>query len=223
MTAPVPPPPPQRVASTNAASWWQTGRAWTDRQLGRNGTIAAIVAATLLIALIVACSMWAWNYNSSVTWEGNAREARAERDTAQAELAGVQSKADTLEAASDTMEAKIETLESEAASVAQRATELETQAAALAEREAAVTATEQQVAANTIMTGTWTVGVDIEPGTYKVTAPVTTGTCYWKISTTGTNGGDIVENDIVSGGLPQVNLSAGQDFTTERCGDWLKQ
>lgn len=221
MSAPVPPPP--APPTTNAASWWRTSSSWADRSLGRNGTIAALVAVLLLAATIVTSSMWVWNYNSAETWEAAAREARVERDTAQSELAGVQSKADTLVAASEEMQVQIDTLESEAASVAQRATELETQAAGLAEREAAVTATEQQVAANTITTGTWTVGVDVEPGTYKVTAPVATGSCYWKITATGTNGGDIVENDIVSGGLPQVNLSAGQDFTTERCGDWIKQ
>lgn len=80
-------------------------------------------------------------------------------------------------------------------------------------------AAEAEVAANGITEGTWTVGTDIEPGTYKVTEPVTD--CYWSITTTGSNG-DIVDNDIVTGGLPQVTLSEGTDFTSNRCGTWAK-
>ena len=190
---------------------------------GRAGQVTLIAAAFLLVTTIVATSFWAWNYNVAVTWETAAREARAERDALSGELAGAQSKAETLEAASETMQDKISTLESEASAVAQRATELEEQQAALAEREAAVTATEQQIAANTITEGMWTVGVDIEPGTYRTKEAVSTGSCYWSIFRSGTNGGDIIENDIVNGGFPTVTLSEGQDFTTQRCGSWVKQ
>jgi hypothetical protein len=44
-------------------------------------------------------------------------------------------------------------------------------------------------AAPTIREGTWTVGTDIPPGTYRTTSEVGT-TCYWEISRTGTNGED---------------------------------
>ncbi|HEY4753429.1 MAG TPA: hypothetical protein VIH37_09100, partial [Candidatus Limnocylindrales bacterium] len=70
--------------------------------------------------------------------------------------------------------------------------------------------------------GMWTVGADIEPGTYRTKEPVTTD-CYWAIYRSGTNGDDIIQNDIVTGGTPRVTLSAGQDFNTQRCGDWVKQ
>lgn len=89
-------------------------------------------------------------------------------------------------------------------------------------REEAVTAAEKTKAANTVREGTWTVGADIEPGTYRATSEVT-GSCYWEINRSGSNGADIIDNDIVTGGRPSVTLSAGQDFTTSRCGSWLKQ
>lgn len=94
--------------------------------------------------------------------------------------------------------------------------------AAVKKREDAVTVAEKQKAANTVREGTWTVGVDIEPGTYRADAEVSSS-CYWGIYRTGSNGSDIIDNDIVSGGRPTVTLSAGQDFKTTRCGAWTKQ
>ena len=88
-------------------------------------------------------------------------------------------------------------------------------------REEAVTATEQAVAARSVGPGTWTVGIDIEPGTYR-TQEAVLGQCYWAILRSGSNG-DIIENDIVSGGFPTVTLSVGQDFEHNRCGTFVKQ
>ena len=89
-------------------------------------------------------------------------------------------------------------------------------------RESAVTAVEKKQAANTIADGTWVVGVDIEAGTYKANSSVGSS-CYWAILTSGTNGDDIINNDIPGGGLPSVTLAAGQDFKSSRCGSWTKQ
>ncbi|GAA3009977.1 hypothetical protein [Streptosporangium longisporum] len=74
----------------------------------------------------------------------------------------------------------------------------------------------------TIEDGTWVVGEDIAAGNYKVTAPVSSS-CYWEITKSGTNGDDIVENDLPGGGLPRVTLSEGQDFQSLRCGTWSKR
>lgn len=70
-----------------------------------------------------------------------------------------------------------------------------------------------------ISDGTWVVGEDIAAGTYKVVEAVPAD-CYWSITKSGTNGGDIIENDIPGGGKPKVTLKKGQDFTTRGCGDW---
>jgi hypothetical protein len=105
---------------------------------------------------------------------------------------------------------------------AQRRAELDQREQAVAAREQAVTVVEQQVAANSIGEGTWTVGVDIEPGTYR-TAEAVTQQCYWGIYRSGSNGSDIIDNDIVNGGFPTVQLSEGQDFENNRCGTFVKQ
>lgn len=94
--------------------------------------------------------------------------------------------------------------------------------AALKKRETTVSGAEAQKAKNTFDDGTRTVGRDIEPGTYITTADVGSS-CYWAILTSGTNGSDIVDNDIPGGGRPSVTISAGQDFKSSRCGSWTKQ
>jgi hypothetical protein len=76
-----------------------------------------------------------------------------------------------------------------------------------------------QAAGATIEEGTWTVGVDVQPGTYRVVGAG--ASCYWEITKSGTNGSDIVDNHIGAGNLT-VTLKAGQDFTTTRCGTWSK-
>lgn len=107
-------------------------------------------------------------------------------------------------------------------SAAQRAAELDAREQSLSARESAVTATEQRIAATSIGTGIWTVGVDVEPGTYR-TSSALTDYCYWGIYRSGTNGDDIIENDGPKGGFPTVTLSEGQDFENSGCGTFVKQ
>jgi hypothetical protein len=91
---------------------------------------------------------------------------------------------------------------------------------AVQRREDALTQAERTVAQSTIREGTWAVGVDIEPGTYR-TRETVAGSCYWGIYADA-NGTNIVANNVVTGGRPTVSLSAGQYFTTSRCGEWTK-
>lgn len=113
-------------------------------------------------------------------------------------------------------------LETRQAELDARAEEVAAAEQAVSEREAAVAGAEAQQAANTFGSGTWTVGVDVAPGTYRVTEAVN-DMCYWGITVTGSNGGNIIENDIVTGGFPQVTISEGQTFESSRCGSWTKQ
>lgn len=113
-------------------------------------------------------------------------------------------------------------LETRASEASARAADLEQREAAVTAREEAVTVVEQQVAANSISEGVWTVGVDVEPGTYRVSEALT-GYCYWAIYRSGTNGSDIVDNDGPTGGFPSVTLSAGQDFENDGCGTFVRQ
>ena len=72
--------------------------------------------------------------------------------------------------------------------------------AELAAREQAVGTAEAEAASNTITDGTWTVGVDITPGTYRSNGA--SADCYWAITATGSNGADIIKNDLPGGGRP---------------------
>ncbi|WP_245702667.1 hypothetical protein [Arthrobacter subterraneus] len=123
------------------------------------------------------------------------------------------------ERAVDSERKEVEEREAAAASAQEKVKAAE---AAVKKREDAASGAEAKQAANTVAEGTWTVGVDIEPGTYRTKENVGSS-CYWGIYTTGTNGDDIQANDIPGGGRPMVTLVEGQDFTTRRCGAWQKQ
>jgi hypothetical protein len=139
---------------------------------------------------------------------------------------GLQTDYDALKADYDVMAAGIDDRETQAeereAALEKGEAELKEAEAAVAEREKKVSGAEKEKADNTIREGTWTVGVDIAAGTYRTTDSVGS-TCYWGIYTSGTNGDDIITNDIPGGGRPTVTLSKGQDFNTTRCGTWEKQ
>jgi hypothetical protein len=142
-----------------------------------------------------------------------------ERDAALSSYASLKSKYDTLQSGISGRESTVSAREAEVskADAAVKAAE-----AAVKKREDAVTGAEKTKAANTVADGTWTVGSDIEPGTYRAAAAVGS-TCYWGIYQSGTNGSKIIENDIPGGGRPVVTLSPGQDFNSTRCGKWEKQ
>lgn len=65
------------------------------------------------------------------------------------------------------------------------------------------------------------VGEDVPAGTYRAVEAIS-GDCYWKKSKDA-EGSDIIDNDIPSGGRPQVTLKAGQWFTSDGCPDWVKK
>jgi hypothetical protein len=66
--------------------------------------------------------------------------------------------------------------------------------------------------------GTYTVGTDIVPGTYRSAGPVAGGVCYWK----RVNGDKIVDNALTK--KPQVVTIEPTDtaFKTDRCQPWQK-
>lgn len=139
--------------------------------------------------------------------EANDRADAAERRAAAADAAATR--------AEDEAERRVEDLD-------ERAAELDEREVDVAAREEAVTAVEDRIASTSIGEGIWTVGVDVEPGTYRVQEPLS-GYCYWGIYRSGSNGSDIIENDGPEGGVPTVTLSAGQDFENSGCGTFVKQ
>ncbi len=80
-------------------------------------------------------------------------------------------------------------------------------------------------ARNTIPgSGTFEIGSEKSPGTYKTSGPKGSTSCYYAVlrSPSGSSSSNIIDNDNISGqGI--VSLSAGQYFETSRCNDWVKQ
>ncbi|MEO5321365.1 hypothetical protein PV761_22620 [Arthrobacter sp. CC3] len=150
---------------------------------------------------------------------GEKSTVETERDAALSSYASLKGKYDTLQNGISSREAKVSTRETE---VGKADAAVKSAEAAVKAREEAVTGAEKTKAANTISDGTWTVGTDIAPGTYRATTDVGSS-CYWGVYATGSNGSNIIDNDLPGGGRPSVALSAGQDFKSSRCGKWEKQ
>jgi len=119
---------------------------------------------------------------------------------------------------------KKDTVSERDAEAARKAEELDRREKELDEREAALAGPDKSGAKSIITEGLWTVGVDITPGTYRMTQEAKGGdeTCYWAIEKTGSNG-ELIANDLVSGGYGTVTLTDGQDFRTQDCGSWALQ
>ena len=135
----------------------------------------------------------------------------------------------TITGQKDDAESRVATLEREVEAYGDRETELLEREGAVAgleadvaAREKAVTNVEKKIEASQVTDGTWSVGSDVRPGTYR-TKEVVASDCYWEITAGGSNGSDIVENDIPGGGYPVVTVQDGQVFTSARCGTWAKQ
>jgi uncharacterized membrane-anchored protein YhcB (DUF1043 family) len=176
-------------------------------------------AGALVIGLAVGAVAGAGDPTESEEYRAQGQSLVSVQD----ELESTQERVETLENQVAAAKGQAERAETIAASAATaRNAELDTREAALVAREQAVTATEQAVKASSIRDGIWTVGVDIEPGSYRVSEALT-GYCYWAITQSGTNGDDIIENDGPTGGFPTVRLSAGQDFENNGCGTFVKQ
>lgn len=126
------------------------------------------------------------------------------------------------EAAQAKVQNRADQLTEREAAVESAEAELDGREADVAAREKAVTTVEDRIAETSIGEGVWTVGVDVEPGTYR-TKEALTGYCYWGIYRSGTNGDDIIENDGPEGGYPTVTLREGQDFENSGCGTFVKQ
>lgn len=102
------------------------------------------------------------------------------------------------------------------------AQELEDLEGELETREEDISADELELEANTIPgSGTYLVGEDIQPGTYR-TVLDGSSSCYWA-RLAGLSGelGDIIANDNVSGQAFVTIAETDVAFETSRCGEWV--
>jgi hypothetical protein len=220
-------PVPEDVANpaeTPAGESFGTGSAPgpAPRRPGRKKRVLGVLMAGALLAGGTALGATLPDPKASDAYRSLA-DAKAgtesERDSIRSDYDSLKSDYETLQAGMADKEAKVQARETE---VGEAEAAVKSAQAAVKKREEAVTGAEKQKAANTVSDGTWTVGKDITAGTYRATADVGSS-CYWGIYETGSNGGNIIENDLPGGGRPSVALSAGQDFKSSRCGTWQKQ
>lgn len=185
--------------------------ATTTRRGGRK--VWAVGVAALLVGLLAGAGIGFAATRSDPTQSKQYRTLQAAVTSAEDQREATKESFGAAQRAADaSLQSANQDLEQRASAVAASESAVASSAAAMSQAQAAINA-------NTISEGTWTVGSDVQPGTYRTRAAVG-GTCYWEVDNAS---GGIVKNDIVTGGFPTVTLSAGQTFVTERCGDWLKQ
>lgn len=169
-----------------------------------NGRILAVVA--VLVAFFVGLGA------------GGAGTDNATADPAPAATADPVVETETVE-----VEVPGEIPEEELAALAEREADIEQREAELDEREAAVEQTETEIAEGTIPgDGTWLVGDDIQPGTYR--AQGEGDRCYWqRLSGLSGESQDRITNYLGSA-TTTVEISASDvAFETSRCGEWVRQ
>lgn len=110
-------------------------------------------------------------------------------------------------------------LDERAEQLDEREGDLESKSAELDDREAAVTETETAIEANTIRgDGTYIVGDDIKPGTYR---SVDNDGCYWERMKDLEGGFDsIIANDNVDGQGVVTIAPSDAGFASSDCNDW---
>ncbi len=207
-----PPAPPEQMTPTH--------RSLSDRLRW------VIPGGAMVFGLAVGISLGVTALAADPASSDEYRGLQAEADDLTGQVHDLEGRLQRAEDRATTAEDRVTTAEARASqAVAEadvRQAELDEREQAVADREAAVTAVENQIAATSIGEGIWTVGIDIEPGTYRTADPLA-GYCYWAIYRSGTNGDDIIENDGPEGGFPTVTLSEGQDFENHGCGTFVKQ
>lgn len=143
-------------------------------------------------------------------------ETVTEEVEVEVEPADIQERRDEVSAAEDENETLGEELDQRAAELDQRESELD-------DREENISSTETEIEENTIPgSGTYRVGEDIDPGTYRTTGD--SGYCYW--ARLAGYSGDI--NDIITNGNVEgqgfVTISDSDlAFETNGCGEWTRQ
>lgn len=157
--------------------------------------------------------------------EANDRATAAQNEltTAQSDLSAARSEAkaatDVLSAAQSDAKTAKDALSAAQAGLAARKTTLDAAAAAVAAREAKVGAAEKAAQANTFAgDGTYLVGTDVQPGTYKADA---SPGCYWaRLKSLDTS--DIIDNQNPDGPVVLQILSTDKAVEVARCAEFHK-
>jgi hypothetical protein len=176
------------------------------------------VLALLLIASVVALAVTAASNSDEADQElADAREQiRGERQRALGQIADERR---ALEVEKAALEEQIDTLEDDASQARKDARREEKKLARLQDQ---VSGVQQQIEDNTIPgDGTFVVGEDIQPGTYKAEAQ---DGCYWaRLSGLGGDLGDIIANGNASGPVT-IEVSPGdRALELSGCAEFVRQ
>lgn len=201
-----PPPPPAAPAAAPPAAkekkpnkffgWARQNRRW-----------ALLLLPVVFLIGVAFGSTGAGNTSQIESLEADLAALQEELDEANGMFAAAEAAAIRAEDERDAAEAALAERE---AGIAERE-------AALGEREAAADEADAAVAARSFGAGTWLVGTDIEPGTYRANAD----SCYWE-RLSGLSGGfdDIIANDFSSGSHVVTIASSDAAFSSSGCGTW---
>lgn len=199
-SAPTPPPaaPPVTIMEEEPK---RKGGFWRWIRGNRRWAIALIP-----IALFLGMSIGGANAGSGDPVAAVDDVEQSDTSALEAELADAQALIEQYEAGEET---RIELEE-----------QLAVREAEIAAREAAADEADAAANANSFGDGTYLIGTDIQPGTYRTEAA---GNCYWeRLAGLGGNLEDIIANDLPSGAAIVEIASSDVAFSTQGCGTWQK-
>ena len=213
-------PAPYPVAQPHAPGTPPTPPAPTVRRRRPRLALVLTGAAALVVGIGIGAASAGSDPTSSDEYQALAAQLETARGDASAAADQVTAAQDAADKATDDASRASDDAAAREKKLDAREAGLDKREKALDKREDAVSGKEKKAKASEIEDGTWTVGTDIAAGTYKIKDKITS-MCYWAILRTGSNGEDIVANDLPTGGYPSVTLRKGQDFENQ-CGTWKK-
>ena len=195
-------------------------RAWVVKRPGTSLLLAS--ALTLVVAAAIGIPLLASKNSQVSDLESQVSSAEAERDEAVSAADAIESERDGIiadaEARADSIvgdaQKKANDLDDK---IKEAEDELASKQSKLDDVTASLQSAQQTKDMSTFSDGTWAVGEEILPGTYRSTAG---GNCYWAILK-GPSGGGI--NNIVENGFgpnATITLSSGQYVEVSGCGEW---
>ncbi|GAA6123981.1 hypothetical protein BPY_20890 [Bifidobacterium psychraerophilum] len=189
-----------------------------DRQYISLQKPVVIIAGIVALIVVLAATIGAYSIGRNQSIDANVAAQTAAKHSEFAKISSeVKNKRSDLDAANQTI-AEADTTKAGIADLKKQHEDLEQQ---VKDKQAELDGLTQKV--NTakkasISDGTWQVGTDIDPGTYRANSEVPSD-CYWEVL----SGDSIVKNDLPGGGFPQTSVSAGQQLKLSSCGTWTKQ
>ena len=185
--------------------------------------LTAVVAAGIAIPLVTSRDSKITDLEAELAdTSALLEEVEGERDAANARADAVTSRRDEIlssarEKAERRVEEARETVQDLKARIRETEGKLASKRSKLEEVNASLEQAKRTKQMSTFSDGTWAVGAEVLPGTYRSTAG---GNCYWEILQSPSGGG--IDNIVDNGFGPNatITLSEGQWVHSDGCGTW---